>query len=880
MPASKSLIFDIVGRDRGAASALNDVSNKLLGVGAATVTGVGIAVKKFADFDQQMSLVQDGTRATTSEMDDLREAALQAGADTKYSATEAAAAIDALGRAGVATDDILSGGLTGALDLAAAGNLDVAQAAEIASVAMVQFKKTGEEVPHIADLLAAGAGKAMGSVEDLSMALNQSGLVASQAGLSIEETTGTLAAFASAGLAGSDGGTSFKTMLQRLNPVSAAARAKMDELGISAYDAQGNFIGMEQYAGVLRNALADLSPEARNAALNVMFGSDAVRAASVLYEQGADGIGEWITATDDAGYAAESAAIQMDNLSGDVELLGGSIETALIKQGSGANGVLRELTQTATGLVNGFAELPPGLQQNLTMLTLLGGSAAVVTGGALKLIPAIDRTRVSLRRLNATGSRSIKVLGKGAGLAGVLTGLVVGVSILDQIAHAGDAAAMGLEELGRAARRGDLDAGFADISSSVGDLDQALELMLGHSVDSEIERWADAVFGWSGVHGVVDETRTSFQNLGQVLAEMVSSGNVEQAERIFNQVAAAAAEQGFEVEQVKDLMPAYGEALAGAANEQDDMARSTDEATVNLAGLGDEATDTEQKVSDLEDQLRNFGSVTLDTRQAQRDFQQALADAADALEENGKTLDITTEAGRENQDALDDIAKSAADQAASIWASTESEEALQEALADSRADLIEAATQFGMSADEAEAYADKVLATPSEVMTTVKVAGITEARLAFDNLIAGYQNRSVTLRAVMEAADKLPGNAAGGAIYGPGPKGVDSVLRMLAPGEHVLTANEVDLMGGQSAVYAFRRQLATGAQMMGAPSVRAAGVPVGMSGAGQAQALSLEGLAISGTLQIGGDGLARIIDGRIVRANRDTRVSLENGRRS
>jgi TP901 family phage tail tape measure protein len=152
----------------------------------------------------------------------LRQAALAAGKDTQYSATQAAQGVTQLSKAGVSTANILGGGLKGALSLAAAGQMDVGAAAETAASAMTQFKLRGDQLPHVADLLAAGAGKAQGSVQDLSMALNQSGLIASQTGLSIEDTTGTLAAFASAGLLGSDAGTSFKTMLQALQNPSAS----------------------------------------------------------------------------------------------------------------------------------------------------------------------------------------------------------------------------------------------------------------------------------------------------------------------------------------------------------------------------------------------------------------------------------------------------------------------------------------------------------------------------------------------------------------------------------------------------------------------------------------------------------------------------------
>ncbi|WP_344013933.1 phage tail tape measure protein, partial [Microbacterium natoriense] len=250
-------------------------------MGAALAAGIGVAVSKFIEFDAAMSDVEAATHESAENMDLLRQAALDAGAATVFSATEAANAIEEMGKAGVSTKDILGGGLAGALDLAAAGGLGVADAAGIAATALKVFSLEGSDMSHVADLLAAGAGKAMGDVTDLSAALAQGGQVAAATGLSIEETTASLAAFASQGLLGSDAGTSFKTMLQRLTPQSAEAQKKMDELGVSAYDASGNFIGMAEFAGNLQDALRDLTPEQRNAALSVMFGSDAVRAANV-----------------------------------------------------------------------------------------------------------------------------------------------------------------------------------------------------------------------------------------------------------------------------------------------------------------------------------------------------------------------------------------------------------------------------------------------------------------------------------------------------------------------------------------------------------------------------------------------------------------------
>jgi len=202
------------------------------------------------------------------------------------------------------------------------------------------------------------------------MALNQSGLVAASTGLTIEETTGTLAAFASAGLTGSDAGTSFKTMLMSLNPNSKQAAELMDQLGIHAYEAQGKFVGMSEYAGILQNSLKGLSDEQRNATLKTLFGSDAVRAANILYQDGAAGINQWEDAVNDAGYAAETAAKMQANLSGDIEKLGGSIDTVFLKSGSGANDFLRGLVQGAEDLVDAIGNVPTPILNAGALLSL------------------------------------------------------------------------------------------------------------------------------------------------------------------------------------------------------------------------------------------------------------------------------------------------------------------------------------------------------------------------------------------------------------------------------------------------------------------------------------------------------------------------------
>ena len=338
------------------------------------VAAFGVAaVKMAADFDQQMSTVQANTGATSAQMGQLRAAAIEAGASTVYSATESAGAINELGKAGLSTSDILSGGLSGALNLAASDGMAVGDAAELMATTLKQFNLTGAESTQVADALAAGAGKAVGSAHDLGLALNQAGLVANSMGVSMQETTGTLAAFANAGMIGSDAGTSLKTMLQRLASPTDKAQTLMDELGINVYDANGKFIGLAGAAGQLQNGLSGLSQQERNAALNTIFGADAVRAANVLYEEGAEGIDGWTKAVSQSGYAADLAAKKNDNLKGDLENLGGSMESLMISIGEGAQGPLRKMVQGLDTLVDAFAGLPSGVQQTLVVMASLAG---------------------------------------------------------------------------------------------------------------------------------------------------------------------------------------------------------------------------------------------------------------------------------------------------------------------------------------------------------------------------------------------------------------------------------------------------------------------------------------------------------------------------
>ena len=574
--------------------AILDVSNALGLMGGAALAVAALAVRQFSSFSSAMSGVQAATQASASDMSALREAALQAGADTKYSATEAAQGIEALGRAGVSTRNVLGGGLKGALDLAAAGQMQVKDAAELASIAMTQFNLSGKDVPHVADLLAAGAGKAMGEVSDLGMALKQGGLVASQFGLSIEETVGTLSAFASAGLLGSDAGTSFKTMLQHLADPSKESARLMQQLGIHAYDAQGKFVGLAGLAGQLREKLGHLTDAQRQQALAQIFGSDAIRAASILYSQGAEGIRQWTAAVDDSGYAARQAAQLQDNLAGDLEKLGGSWETLAIRMGESANGPLRAAVQALDGFLSALAQSPAAAAALMGVVTVFG---AVALGAAALMRGAVHLAefRSAMQQLGASGGKLAQipsVLGKIAKAAGILATVIAGLEIAAALSSwneaavkTGDEVSRALENIGTGASKVDsifrgidgkaLATDLFGATESIYDLKSALD-----AIDFDKTWGAGADHSWFGIlKSDAGKAVDQLKELSKQLTQMDAMKAGKAFGQIFDEFKKNGKDAAYTAEffgdylgKVKDQLIAAGPAYSDYANNMDKLA--------------------------------------------------------------------------------------------------------------------------------------------------------------------------------------------------------------------------------------------------------------------------------------------------------------------
>jgi TP901 family phage tail tape measure protein len=255
------------------------------------------SLRTAADFEVAMAQVGVATDTPVAGLKNLTDLAKQLGADTIFSANEAAQAMLELAKAGINPAQIEAGALSNTLNLAAASGMGLAESAVIMSAGMNTFNLSAKDSTSIVDALAGAANASAADVADIAMALQQTGQQAVASGLTIQETTAALAAFADAGVRGSDAGTSFKTFLQRLNPVSKEAAKTMKSLGIEFFDTEGNMKDLTQIAGEVQKGFKGLTQEQRLAAMQTIFGSDALRAANILYEEGSDGITKYIDAS-------------------------------------------------------------------------------------------------------------------------------------------------------------------------------------------------------------------------------------------------------------------------------------------------------------------------------------------------------------------------------------------------------------------------------------------------------------------------------------------------------------------------------------------------------------------------------------------------------
>lgn len=354
-------------------SAMTTVGSSLTKYVTTPLVGIGTAAFAIGNkFESAMSKVQAISGATGDELEALTDQAMDLGATTAFSASEAAAGMENLASAGFTVAEIMDA-MPGLLDLAASSGAELGTAAEIAASAIRGFGLEASETAHVADVFAEAAARTNAQTEDMGEAMKYIAPVANAMGISLEETAAAIGILSDAGIKGSQAGTSLRGALSRLAKPTKDATIAMKKYGMSFYNAQGNMLSLAGIVGQLEQGMAGLTQEQRNQALITIFGQEALSGILTLMERGSGNLEDLATEFENvSGSAQEMAEIMMDNTAGAIEELGGALETAAINIQQILAPMVTNVVQWITDLINVFNQMDDGTQTMIvTILSLV-----------------------------------------------------------------------------------------------------------------------------------------------------------------------------------------------------------------------------------------------------------------------------------------------------------------------------------------------------------------------------------------------------------------------------------------------------------------------------------------------------------------------------
>ena len=402
------------------------------------LVGVAAASLKLAgEFEHSMNKVQAVTDATAGQMQLMHDVAIKLGKDTQFSAQQAADGMAMLGQAGLNTSQII-GAMPGTLNLAAAGELSIARAAEVTTNTLGQFGLAVTDAGHVADVFAKAAAASNVTVDDLAQSLKLVGPVAHDVGMSLDETTAALATLGNGGLKATEAGTGLRGVIASLEAPSKKAQKVLDELGITTQAVGGKMLPLDKIMKQLSDSGATTAQMFR------IFGRESASAADILKNNSSS----WqqmqadITAAD--GAAAKMAATLRAGIQGDLEQLRGSVETAAIALGEMLKPAFESIVQVGTVVVNWlidaikwFSELPTWVQSGALALATFAaaiGPVILAIGGLITaftmIAPALG-TMATAFGLASTGAL-VPFMGQ-IGLLITLLGVLAGA--LEQNKH-------------------------------------------------------------------------------------------------------------------------------------------------------------------------------------------------------------------------------------------------------------------------------------------------------------------------------------------------------------------------------------------------------------------------------------------------------------
>lgn len=412
----------------GLKTGLSVSAKAIAAVSGALGTASVAAIKVGSDFEAQMSRVQAISGATGKELEELRNQAIQLGADTSFSASEAAQGMENLAAAGFTTSEIMDA-MPGLLDLAAAAGEDLAASSDIAASTLRGFGLAASDAGHVADVLAENANRTNSSVAETGEAMKYIAPLARTAGISMEETAAAIGIMANAGIQGSQAGTTLRGALSRLSKPTDDMVGVMEQLGISFYDSEGKMKSLSDQVGMLRTAMQGMTDEQKNNVLVTLYGQESLSGMLALINEGEGSLTQLTESFRECDGAAQQAATTMqDNLQGAIEQMKGSLETLGIVLYDSLSEPLKNLAQQATEAIN---QLTTAFQENgMEGLISVGGQiiSNILIGIAESLPSLLENAILIIQQIVASLNENMPQLVTAGGQ--ILLTLISGMATL------------------------------------------------------------------------------------------------------------------------------------------------------------------------------------------------------------------------------------------------------------------------------------------------------------------------------------------------------------------------------------------------------------------------------------------------------------------
>ena len=402
---------------------LKDVGSNIEGAGkkllpvTATVTALGTAsVKTAADFEAAMSKVAAVSGATGSDLEALTKKAREMGSKTKFSASEAAEAMNYMAMAGWKTEDMLSG-IEGVMNLAAASGEDLATTSDIVTDALTAFGLSAQDSGHFADVLAAASSNANTNVSMMGETFKYCAPIAGALGFSVEDTAEAIGLMANAGIKSTQAGTSLRTIMTYLSGEVKICGENIGEVTVATTNADGSMRDLSDILADCRAAFAGLSESEKAAAAESLVGKNAMSGFLALMNAGEGDIAKLSGAIDNCNGAAQSMADTMNNnLEGQLTILKSQLQELAISFGEILLPAVKKIVGWVQGFIDVLNSLPDGVKETIVTVALIAaalGPVLIIIGKIItavgtimtivpKVVGVIKAVKTAFLALNAT----------------------------------------------------------------------------------------------------------------------------------------------------------------------------------------------------------------------------------------------------------------------------------------------------------------------------------------------------------------------------------------------------------------------------------------------------------------------------------------------